>query len=136
MHYFVSWNLILTIWGSHFYPNVESRFPAAAKVQYLEPVQSLFLSTIICEFEFLRTHYRDIADTPKDLIWQTLYWKFVLVDKRKKIESGQRTTSFSWLLNDKRGVIGKVLSATPPQRRELYFMLGQLGKFFSTSLGS
>ncbi|KAB5594048.1 membrane protein [Ceratobasidium theobromae] len=78
----------------HFYPNVESRFPAAAKVQYLEPVQSLFLSTIIY------------------LIWQTLYWKFVLVDKRKKIESGQRTTSFSWLLNDKRGVIAIFLLYT------------------------
>ena len=92
----------------HFYPNVEQRFPAAVKVQYLEPAQSIFLSTIIY------------------LIWQTLYWKFVLVDRRKKIESGQRTTSFSFLLNDKRGAIGKALSATPPQWRELYFMFGQL----------
>ncbi|KAJ1311272.1 hypothetical protein OPQ81_009770 [Rhizoctonia solani] len=92
----------------HFYPKVEDRFPAAAKVQYLEPIQSLVLSTIIY------------------LIWQTLYWKFVLVDRRKKIESGQRTTSFSFLLNEKRGVIGKTLGAMPPQRRELAFMLGQL----------
>lgn len=92
----------------HFYPNVEQRFPAAVKVQYLEPVQSLVLSTIIY------------------LIWQTLYWKFVLVDRRKKIESGQRTTSFSWLLNDKRGAIGKILGTVPPRRRELFFMGGQL----------
>ncbi|CAE6414332.1 unnamed protein product [Rhizoctonia solani] len=92
----------------HFYPNVKERFPAAAKVQYLEPVQSLFLSTIIY------------------LIWQTLYWKFVLVDKRKKIESGQRTTSFSFLLNEKRGAIGKALSSIPAQYRELGFMMGQL----------
>ncbi|KAG8730260.1 hypothetical protein FRC11_007153 [Ceratobasidium sp. 423] len=92
----------------HFYPNVKGRFPAAAKVQYLEPIQSLFLSVIIY------------------LIWQTLYWKFVLVDKRKKIESGQRTTSFSFLLNEKRGFVGKILGATPPRHRELYFMLGQL----------
>ncbi|KAG9094554.1 hypothetical protein FRC06_010696 [Ceratobasidium sp. 370] len=84
----------------HFYPNVESRFPAAAKVKELEVGQSLFLNTIIY------------------LIWQTLYWKFVLVDKRKKIESGQRTTSFSFLLNDQRGFIGKMLGATPPRRRE------------------
>ncbi|KAF5315985.1 hypothetical protein D9758_018370 [Tetrapyrgos nigripes] len=27
--------------------------------------------------------------------WQLLYWKFVLIDCREKIESGQRTTSFS-----------------------------------------
>ncbi|KAG9126972.1 hypothetical protein FRC07_001190 [Ceratobasidium sp. 392] len=100
----------------HFYPNVESRFPAAAKVKELEVGQSLFLSTIIY------------------LIWQTLYWKFVLVDKRKKIESGQRTTSFSFLLNEKRGFIGKILGATPPRRREMYFMLGQLLYSILTSL--
>ncbi|KDN49995.1 hypothetical protein RSAG8_01331, partial [Rhizoctonia solani AG-8 WAC10335] len=92
----------------HFYPNVEDRFPAAAKVQHLEPVQSLVLSTIIY------------------LIWQTLYWKFVLVDKRKKIESGQRTTSFSFLLKQKRGAIGKILNFMPPEHREFYFMFGQL----------
>ncbi|KAG9102074.1 hypothetical protein FS749_016262 [Ceratobasidium sp. UAMH 11750] len=100
----------------HFYPNVESRFPAAARVKELEAGQSLFLNTIIY------------------LIWQTLYWKFVLVDKRKKIESGQRTTSFSWLLSDQRGFIGKMLGATPPQRREIYFMFGQLVYSILTSL--
>ncbi|QRV76620.1 membrane protein [Ceratobasidium sp. AG-Ba] len=100
----------------HFYPNVETRFPAAAKVKVLEAGQSLFLNTIIY------------------LIWQTLYWKFVLVNKRKKIESGQRTTSFSFLLNEQRGVIGKVLGATPPRRREMYFMLGQLLYSILTSL--
>jgi hypothetical protein len=68
------------------------------------------------------------------LIWQTLYWKFVLVDRRKKIESGQRTTSFSFLLNEKRGMIGKLLGATPPRRRELYFMIGQLREFLGGSL--
>lgn len=100
----------------HFYPNVETRFPAAAKVKQLEIGQSIFLSTIIY------------------LIWQTLYWKFVLVDRRKKIESGQRTTSFSFLINEKRGVIGKVLGATPPKQREMYFMLGQLLYSVLTSL--
>ncbi|CAE6463091.1 unnamed protein product [Rhizoctonia solani] len=100
----------------HFYPNVKDRFPAAAKVQHLEPIQSIVLSTIIY------------------LIWQTLYWKFVLVDKRKKIESGQRTTSFSFLINEKRGAIGKVLNAIPPQYREFYFMLGQLAYSVLTCL--
>jgi hypothetical protein len=61
------------------------------------------------------------------MIWQALYWKFVLVDRRTKIESGQRTTSFSFLLNDKRGVIGRWLSAIPAGRREATFMFGQLG---------
>ena len=81
-----------------------------------------------------------------DLIWQVLYWKvglvtclrskwlilltvqFVFVDRRKKIESGQRTTSLSFLLNDKRGVIGRSLSRVPPQYRTLAFMFGQYGE--------
>jgi hypothetical protein len=62
-----------------------------------------------------------------DMVWQSLYWKFVLIDRRKKIESGLRTTSFSFLLNDKRGVIGRMLSSVKPQYRESSFMAGQLG---------
>lgn len=61
-------------------------------------------------------------------IWQTLYWKLVLVDRRTKIQSGQRTTSFSFLLNDKRGAIGRALSSVKPQYREAAFMAGQLGE--------
>ena len=59
------------------------------------------------------------------------YWgnfQFVIVDRRKKIESGQRITSFSWMLNDKRGIIGRMLASVPPQYRESSFMGGQLGK--------
>ena len=49
------------------------------------------------------------------------------VDRRKKLESGQRTTSLHWMLN-KPGLIGDVLSKVKPENRELYFMLGQFGK--------
>ena len=49
-----------------------------------------------------------------------------MVDRRAKIESGQRTTSFSFLLNDKRGLIGRTLSALPVQARIAAFMFGQL----------
>ncbi len=83
-----------------------------------------------------------------DVIWQLLYWKvsnslilvrlypnsgyeFVLVDRRAKIESGQRTTSFSFLLNEKRGVIGRALSSIPQGYREAVFMGGQLSKSLS-----
>ncbi|PSR71842.1 hypothetical protein PHLCEN_2v12343 [Hermanssonia centrifuga] len=92
----------------HFYPNAEQRFPALSELPHLKPFRALLLTGIIY------------------LIWQLLYWKFVLIDRRKKIESGQRTTSFSFLLNDKRGVIGRSLSAFPLQLREAAFMLGQL----------
>ena len=50
-----------------------------------------------------------------------------MVDRRKKIESGQRTTSFSFLLNNKRGLIGRALAAVRPERREICFMFGQFG---------
>ncbi|KAI0736098.1 hypothetical protein C8Q72DRAFT_791291 [Fomitopsis betulina] len=91
----------------HFYPNSAERFPAVADVPSLRPMRALLLSGIIY------------------LIWQVLYWKFVFVDRRKKIESGQRTTSLSFLLNDKRGVIGRSLSRVPQQYRTLTFMFGQ-----------
>ncbi|EAU84937.1 hypothetical protein CC1G_00456 [Coprinopsis cinerea okayama7 len=92
----------------HFYPNAEDRFPALAEVTRLDPLKALLLSSGIY------------------VIWQLLYWKFLLVDRRAKIQSGQRTTSFSWLLNDKRGVIGRVLSKVPPDYRIEFFMSGQL----------
>ncbi|KDR83510.1 hypothetical protein GALMADRAFT_55275 [Galerina marginata CBS 339.88] len=91
----------------HFYPNAEERFPALAAVQELNPWRALMLSGAIYA------------------IWQILYWKFLLVDRRAKIESGQRTTSFSFLLNDKRGAIGRMLSTVPPPYREASFMGGQ-----------
>ncbi|TFK29327.1 hypothetical protein FA15DRAFT_664256 [Coprinopsis marcescibilis] len=92
----------------HFYPNAEERFPALAEVKHLAPVQALLLSSGIY------------------ITWQLMYWKFLLVDRRAKIQSGQRTTSFSWLLNDKRGVIGRVLSSVPSNYRIEFFMTGQL----------
>ncbi|ELU41817.1 hypothetical protein AG1IA_04137 [Rhizoctonia solani AG-1 IA] len=101
---------------SHFYPNVKERFPAAAKASMI------YAALILIYYG--------------DLIWQTLYWKFVLVDKRKKIESGQRTTSFSFLLNEKRGAIGKALSSIPAQYRELGFMMGQLELAEATAAGA
>jgi hypothetical protein len=56
----------------------------------------------------------------------TIIFQFVLIDRRTKIASGQRTTSFSWLLNDKRGIIGRTMSSVPEQYREVSFMAGQL----------
>ncbi|KAG8218337.1 hypothetical protein J3R82DRAFT_3952 [Butyriboletus roseoflavus] len=91
----------------HFYPGAEQRFPALAALPYLNPGRALFISGAIY------------------LIWQLLYWKFVYVDRRTKIESGQRTTSLTYLLNDKRGAIGRALDKTHPERRAAFFMAGQ-----------
>ncbi|KAF8911867.1 hypothetical protein CPB85DRAFT_1302844 [Mucidula mucida] len=92
----------------HFYPNAEARFPALVQLPHLDPIRALALSGGLY------------------LIWQLLYWKFLLVDRRDKIESGQRTTSFSWMLNDKRSAIGRALSNIPIAYRPMAFMTGQL----------
>ncbi|KAG2362022.1 hypothetical protein BDR07DRAFT_1408015 [Suillus spraguei] len=92
----------------HFYPNAEDRFPALKALPYLNPVHALLMSGAIY------------------VSWQLMYWKFVLVDRRSKIASGQRTTSFSWLLNNKRSAIGRALSIVPPDYREVSFVAGQL----------
>jgi len=90
----------------HFYPGAEERFPALKQLPHLHPWRALLLSSAIY------------------LVWQFLYWKLVYVDRRKKVESGQRTTSLSWMLN-KPGLIGNFLSKYKPENRELIFMLGQ-----------
>ncbi|KAI0370166.1 hypothetical protein BV20DRAFT_966770 [Pilatotrama ljubarskyi] len=92
----------------HYYPGAHKRFPALRDVPHLQPFTALLLSGIIY------------------LIWQLLYWKFVLIDRRAKVQSGQRMTSFTYLLNDKRGAIGRALARVPPQYREVAFMFGQL----------
>jgi hypothetical protein len=48
--------------------------------------------------------------------------------------SGQRTTSFSFLLNDKGGVIGRSLSSVPEPFREAAFMGGQLGTYAASDM--
>ncbi|KAJ3717061.1 hypothetical protein C8R42DRAFT_704080 [Lentinula raphanica] len=92
----------------HYYPNAEERFPALPEIQHLNPWRALLLSAGIYS------------------IWQLLYWKFVFVDRREKIESGQRTSSVSWLLNSKSSLIGKALSKISPEGRIPSFMFGQL----------
>lgn len=52
------------------------------------------------------------------------------MDRKTKIVSGQRTTSFSWLLNDKQGKIGRMLTKVSPQRRVPSFMAGQFGMLY------
>lgn len=60
-----------------------------------------------------------------DLIWQLSYYRFLLVAQRTKIESGQRVTSFTWLLRDKKSTIGKVALKVREEWREAAFMAGQ-----------
>lgn len=91
----------------HFYPNASERFPALEGLEALKAWDALVYSSAVY------------------LFWQVCYWKFVWVNRRTKIQSGERTTSLTFFLNNKRGWVGKLLVATPPERRALYYMMGQ-----------
>lgn len=91
----------------HYLPNSVAKFPALAEVPHLNPLHALLFSSVIY------------------CIWQGLYWQFVYIGKKAKVDSGQRVTSFSYLLADKRGAIGKALSSVPEDTRVFSFMLGQ-----------
>ncbi|TBU32011.1 hypothetical protein BD311DRAFT_655358 [Dichomitus squalens] len=108
--------LVFSVIRRHHYSGAKLRFPALRDVPHLQPFRALLLSSILY------------------LIWQLLYWKFVLIDRRAKVQSGQRITSFTWLLNDKRGAIGRALSKIPPEYREVSFMAGQLVYSIITAL--
>lgn len=100
----------------HFYPNAEERFPALKELPFLQPWRALLLTSLIY------------------LVWQMLYWKLVYVNRRTKIESGQRTTSLSFMLNNKRGAIGRALASVPAAYRAEAFMAGQFVYAVFTSL--
>ncbi|EIM88150.1 uncharacterized protein STEHIDRAFT_138578 [Stereum hirsutum FP-91666 SS1] len=91
----------------HYYPGATERFPALKELPHLNPWKALLLSSLIY------------------LVWQLLYWRFVYVSRRAKVESGERTTSLSFLLNNKRGLIGRALAAIKPEYRPESFMAGQ-----------
>lgn len=93
----------------HYLPDPAETFPALAEVPDLNPVRALLFSSLIY------------------CIWQGLYWHFVYVGRKSKVDSGQRVTSFSYLLADKRGSIGRALSKVPENWRVFSFMLGQFG---------
>lgn len=47
-----------------------------------------------------------LYSTTAYIIWQTLYYMFIMVGRRDKVESGLRLTSYSWLLDDTHGKKG------------------------------
>ncbi|WVQ71907.1 hypothetical protein IAR50_001449 [Cryptococcus sp. DSM 104548] len=99
--------IVLTV-IKHIYPGREERFPG------LQGVDDWSWYGMIL-----------VAGGPY-IIWQATYYKFISIDRKTKIESGQRETSFHYMLNDKRGPIGKALKGIPPAHRELWFIFGQL----------
>ncbi|CDH53915.1 integral to membrane protein [Lichtheimia corymbifera JMRC:FSU:9682] len=63
------------------------------------------------------------------LIWQALYFVFIMVRRREKVESGLRMTSYSWLLDDshgRKGLIQKAAFVFGAKYKLYMFMLLQL----------
>ncbi|KAI7871209.1 hypothetical protein BDF14DRAFT_1764356 [Spinellus fusiger] len=63
------------------------------------------------------------------ILWQTLYFLFIMVGRREKVESGLRLTSYSWLLNDthgKKGFIQRTAFIFGEKYKLYMFMLLQL----------
>lgn len=140
----------LTILYRHYYPGATERFPALKELPHLNPWKALLLSSLICmdssnhrfpmTLLMLRPFRLGLAiavlEGKRCLIGQIspranlvyMYIQFVYVSRRAKIESGERTTSLSFLLNNKRGLIGRALAAIKPEYRPESFMAGQFGE--------
>ena len=43
------------------------------------------------------------------LIWQLLYYIFIVYGRRDKVKQGLRTTSYTWLLTDKKGFVSQLI---------------------------
>lgn len=91
----------------HAYPNAEERYPG------------------LVQLNDYRWYTMILTSAVPYIAWQAAYYKFISIDRRSKIESGQRQNSFHYMLNDKRGPIGKLLQGITPGHRELWFIFAQ-----------
>lgn len=65
---------------------------------------------------------RKLTPPCADTVWQLLYFHFVIQLRAAKIKEG-RATSFTYMVNDKKRLIGKIAAKVPPQWREVAFMV-------------
>lgn len=84
-----------------------------------------FLISVIQD-NFFNSLYTDIvSESATDLVWQTCYYYGIIVARKEEIEKQGRITSFTYMLNNKRSLIGKTLAKIKPEHREASFMAGQ-----------
>jgi len=43
------------------------------------------------------------------LVWQILYYVFIVYGRREKVASGSRVTSYTWLLSDTNGFVSRLI---------------------------
>ncbi|GAA6034046.1 hypothetical protein JCM8097_000665 [Rhodosporidiobolus ruineniae] len=101
----------------HFYPRdlAIARYPALAKLPHFQPWRTI----AICMAVYT--------------LWQLLYFHFVIQLRAAKIKEG-RATSFTYMVKDKKRLVGKIASKVPAQWRETAFMTGQAVYTFVTLL--
>ncbi|KAG0146851.1 hypothetical protein CROQUDRAFT_106857 [Cronartium quercuum f. sp. fusiforme G11] len=91
----------------HFDPNASKRYPALNDLQTISVTRTLIICSTV------------------HIVWQTLYYRYVIIARAKKIEAGGRPTSFTYLLNSKSGLISKLLKSIKPENRANSFMISQ-----------
>ncbi|GAA6023084.1 hypothetical protein JCM8202_004666 [Rhodotorula sphaerocarpa] len=101
----------------HFYPRPDAleRYPALKQLPHLHPWRTM----AICMATYT--------------VWQLLYFYFVLQLRAEKIKEG-RATSFTFMINDKKRLVGKIAARLPPHLREPAFIGGQAIYTFVTLL--
>ncbi|KWU47155.1 hypothetical protein RHOSPDRAFT_31293 [Rhodotorula sp. JG-1b] len=101
----------------HFYPQelAFKRYPALKELPHLRPWRTMAICMATYTF------------------WQLMYFHFVLQMRAEKIKEG-RATSFTYMINDKKRLIGKIAASLPPQLREPAFIGGQAIYTFVTLL--
>ncbi|KAM3582979.1 hypothetical protein VKS41_004735 [Umbelopsis sp. WA50703] len=87
----------------------DKRFPALANHEPMTFKESMWISTVVY------------------VIWQTLYFVFIMVQRREKVEKGLRLTSYSWLLDDRKGRKGLIQKAAfslgAPYKLHMFMLL-------------
>ncbi|GAA5982742.1 hypothetical protein JCM5350_006233 [Sporobolomyces pararoseus] len=92
----------------HYYPKEEAlrRYPAMRELPHLNSWNAMLISMSVYAF------------------WQIAYYHFVIQLRANKIKEG-RATSFTYMVNDKKRLIGKIAAKVPEGYKESAFMGGQ-----------
>ncbi|GAA6064173.1 hypothetical protein JCM10212_003054 [Sporobolomyces blumeae] len=92
----------------HYYPTEEAlrRYPAMRELPHLNSWNAMLISMSVYAF------------------WQLAYYHFVIRLRANKIKEG-RATSFTYMVNDKKRLIGKIAAKVPDGYKEMAFMGGQ-----------
>ncbi|GAA5925369.1 glycerophosphocholine acyltransferase [Sporobolomyces koalae] len=92
----------------HYYPKEEAlrRYPAMGELPHLNSWHAMLISMSVYAF------------------WQIAYYHFVIQLRANKIKEG-RATSFTFMVNDKKRLIGKIAAKVPEGYKESAFMGGQ-----------